>query len=74
MAILKIENVVKRFHKKTAVNGISFEIGKGSIFGLLGPNGAGKTTLIRIITSIFNADEGTIYFNGEKLNEFHPRE
>jgi len=74
MIILKIDNVVKRFHKKTAVDGISFEIDKGSVFGLLGPNGAGKTTLIRIITSIFNADEGTIFFNGEKLNEFHPHE
>ncbi len=74
MAILKLDNVVKRFHKKTAVDGISFEIEKGSIFGLLGPNGAGKTTLIRIITGIFNADEGAIFFNGEKLNEFHPRE
>jgi len=74
MEILKIDKVVKRFHKKTAVNGISFEIKKGSIFGLLGPNGAGKTTLIRIITSILNADDGAIYFNGEKLNEFHPGE
>ena len=72
MAILKIDNVVKRFRDKTAVNGASFEIRKGAIFGLLGPNGAGKTTLIRIITGIFNADEGTIYFNGEKLNSFHP--
>ncbi len=72
MAILKIENVVKKFKNKTAVNGASFEIRKGAIFGLLGPNGAGKTTLIRIITGIFNADEGIIYFNGEELNQFHP--
>ncbi|HAY72059.1 MAG TPA: ABC transporter ATP-binding protein, partial [Saprospirales bacterium] len=45
---------------------------RASIFGLLGPNGAGKTTLIRIITSITGADEGTVYFNGEPLNKFHP--
>ena len=72
MAILKIDNVVKKFKNKTAVNGASFKIRKGAIFGLLGPNGAGKTTLIRIITGIFNADEGIIYFNGEELNQFHP--
>jgi len=72
MAVLKIDNVVKRFHDKTAVDGASFEVMKGSIFGLLGPNGAGKTTLIRIITSILKADEGTVYLNGEKLNDFHP--
>ncbi len=73
MAILKIENVVKRFHNKTALNGVNFEIEKGSIFGLLGPNGAGKTTLIRIITSILKADEGKVYLNGEVLNDFHPQ-
>lgn len=72
MSVLKIDNVVKRFHNKTAVNGVSFEVSKGSIFGLLGPNGAGKTTLIRIITSILDADEGIVFLNGEKLNEFHP--
>lgn len=72
MAVLKIDNIVKRFHNKTAVNGASFEVMKGSIFGLLGPNGAGKTTLIRIITSILKADEGNVYLNGEKLNDFHP--
>jgi len=72
MAVLKIDNVIKRFHNKTAVNGASFEVFKGSIFGLLGPNGAGKTTLIRIITSILKADEGTVFLNGEKLNDFHP--
>jgi len=72
MPVLKVDNIVKRFHNKTAVNGASFEVNKGKIFGLLGPNGAGKTTLIRIITSILKADEGVVYLNGEKLNEFHP--
>ncbi len=70
--ILKIDKVVKRFTSLTAVDEISLNIRKASIFGLLGPNGAGKTTLIRIITSITGADEGTVYFNGEPLNKFHP--
>jgi ABC-2 type transport system ATP-binding protein len=70
--ILKIDRVVKRFTNLTAVDEISLNIKRASIFGLLGPNGAGKTTLIRIITSITGADEGTVYFNGEPLNNFHP--
>lgn len=70
--ILKIDRVVKRFTNLTAVDEISLNIKRASIFGLLGPNGAGKTTLIRIITSITGADEGTVYFNDEPLNNFHP--
>jgi ABC-2 type transport system ATP-binding protein len=72
MAILKIENVVKRFQSKAAVDGISLSIEKGKIFGLLGPNGAGKTTLIRMITRILHLDEGKIYLNDEVLNDHHP--
>jgi ABC-2 type transport system ATP-binding protein len=72
MAILKIENVVKRFQSKAAVDGISMEIEKGKIYGLLGPNGAGKTTLIRMITRILHPDEGKIYLNNEELNDHHP--
>jgi len=71
-SILKLENVTKTYDKHTAVNQVSFEIPKGSIFGLLGPNGAGKTSLIRIITTITRADSGTVYLDGEKLNSNHP--
>jgi len=45
---------------------------EGCIFGLLGPNGAGKTSIIRIITTITQADSGTVYLNGEALNSSHP--
>ena len=47
---------------------ISFNIGKGSIFGLLGPNGAGKTTLLRMITGIFYPDSGDIILDGKKFD------
>lgn len=73
MSILKVENVVKRFRDTVAVNGISFEVEKATIFGMLGPNGAGKTTLIRIITGIFHADEGDIYLDGKKIKGQTPR-
>lgn len=72
MSILKLENVVKKYDKHTAVNDVSFEVPKGSIFGLLGPNGAGKTSLIRIITTITGADEGIVFLDGEKLNNETP--
>ncbi len=72
--ILSIENVVKRYDKYTAVDNVSFEVPKGSVFGLLGPNGAGKTSLIRMITTITGPDEGTIRLDGEILNERTPEQ
>jgi ABC-2 type transport system ATP-binding protein len=69
--MLSIRNIVKQYAQHRALDGVSMEISKGSIFGLLGPNGAGKTSLIRIINQITAPDEGEIYFNGEKLNPNH---
>ncbi|MFZ1848326.1 MAG: ATP-binding cassette domain-containing protein, partial [Saprospiraceae bacterium] len=59
-SILSIKNVTKVYGDYTALNDVSFEVPKGSVFGLLGPNGAGKTSLIRIITNITQADKGSI--------------
>lgn len=67
--ILEIKNVSKSFADHRALNDVSFDIPKGSIFGLLGPNGAGKTTLIRIINQISYPDSGTVLFNGQPLSE-----
>src|SRR5579862_136991 len=68
MNVLEVKNLKKYFATQKAVDDISFELKKGSIFGLLGPNGAGKTTLIRMITGIFYPDEGEIYLEGEKFD------
>jgi ABC-2 type transport system ATP-binding protein len=57
-AVMKIENVIKRYGKITAVNGVSFSVMQGEIFGLLGPNGAGKTTLIRMLTTLTRPTAG----------------
>ena len=70
--ILSIQNVVKTYGNYMAVDHVSFDVPKGSVFGLLGPNGAGKTSLIRMITTITGPDEGAIYLDGEKLNERTP--
>jgi len=72
--ILEVQSVSKHYTNHTALNQVSFEVPKGSIFGLLGPNGAGKTSLIRIITQITQADEGQILFDGEPLKPKHVRE
>jgi len=65
--ILVTNEVTKRFGTYTALNSVSLEIPKNSIYGLLGPNGAGKTTLIRIINQITFPDNGTVFFDGEPL-------
>lgn len=63
--LLKVEEVTKQFDGVRAVDGVSFEVRRGEIFGLLGPNGAGKTTLIRMILGIFRPDSGRILY-GDK--------
>jgi ABC-2 type transport system ATP-binding protein len=68
MALLQVNNLVKRFATQLAVDHVTFSIDQGTIFGMLGPNGAGKTTLIRMITGIFYPDEGEILFNGKHFN------
>jgi len=68
MNILEVNDLQKTFATQTAVDKVSFSLGKGSIFGLLGPNGAGKTTLIRMITGIFYPDAGNILFEGRPFD------
>ena len=69
--ILVTKDVTKHFGKHVALNKVSLEIPKNSIYGLLGPNGAGKTTLIRIINQIMYPDQGKVYFEGELLKPKH---
>ena len=65
--LLVAEGISKTFGEFTALNNISLEIPRGSIFGLLGPNGAGKTTFIRIINQIILPSEGKILLDGHPL-------
>lgn len=64
---LHVENVSKRFGEFTAVDGLSFDVRAGRVFGFLGPNGAGKTTTIRMIVGITAPDEGEITLFGSKM-------
>lgn len=67
MKFLEINNVVKQYSGHRALDGVSLDIPKGTVYGLLGPNGAGKTTLIRIINCITAPDSGEVLLNGKKL-------
>ncbi|HEX5111338.1 MAG TPA: ATP-binding cassette domain-containing protein [Saprospiraceae bacterium] len=72
MSILRLEQVTKKYRDNLAVDHISFEVPRGTIFGMLGPNGAGKTSTIRIITTITGPDSGQVFFENEILNKTHP--
>ncbi len=71
---VRFENVTKRFGDFVAVDGISFSVPRGSLFGILGSNGAGKTTSIRMLMNIFRCDEGTVEVLGSRVSdELKPR-
>lgn len=70
--IVKVDKLTKKYGKKTAVNGISFDIKKGEIFGILGPNGAGKTTTLEMIETLRDIDGGTITVDGLDVAK-HPQ-
>ena len=68
-AFLAVKDIYKSFNGQKAVNGVSFTIDKGEIFGLLGPNGAGKTTVIRILSTVLAADTGDATVGGYSLRK-----
>ena len=68
MNIVQVENISKHLGDFNAVDNISFNIEKGSVYGLLGPNGAGKTTTIRMIMDIIAPDAGRITFSENRQN------
>lgn len=71
--IVKVSELVKRYNKKVVVNGISFEVAKGEIFGILGPNGAGKTTTLEMIEGMRPIDSGMAVIDGIDIAK-HPWE
>jgi ABC-2 type transport system ATP-binding protein len=61
---ISVKNLTKSYGPKSVLEGISFEVQKGTVFALLGPNGAGKTTAVRIMTTLLKADSGDISVAG----------
>lgn len=71
--IIDVNHLVKRFGDFTAVDGISFQVAKGEIFGFLGPNGAGKTTTINMLCTLLKPTSGTAVLNGFDVST-HPND
>jgi ABC-2 type transport system ATP-binding protein len=69
---IEVEDLTKRFASVTAVDRISFIVGRGELFGFLGPNGAGKTTTINVLTGTARPDSGRIRIGGRDCTE-HPQ-
>ena len=69
MNTIEVKNLVKKFDKKNAVDGISFAIEEGKITGLLGPNGAGKTTTIQMLLDLITPTSGSIKIFGKEMHE-----
>ena len=65
--MIECEGLTKRFGNFTAVDHVSFKVGKGSIFGFLGPNGSGKSTVIRMLCGILDPSEGTARIDGHDI-------
>ena len=65
---LVIDNLLKKYDEKIAVEKISFEVNQGETIGILGPNGAGKTTLFYMIAGLISPDSGNILLGDERLN------
>ena len=66
-AMIECDGLTKRFGTFTAVDHVSFSVGKGSIFGFLGPNGSGKSTVIRMLCGILEPSEGTARIDGHDI-------
>src|ERR1700690_195158 len=69
--MIKVENLVKTFGPKHAVDGLSFSVERGEVLGFLGPNGAGKSTTMRMITGFIPPTAGTVSVGGFDMVE-HP--
>jgi ABC-2 type transport system ATP-binding protein len=67
MTLLQLDQVSRRFGDVTAVDHVSFSVGRGEVVGFLGPNGAGKSTTMRMITQYLDPDDGAITFDGVPL-------
>ena len=65
--MLQVQNLVKSFKSKLAVNDISFQVNEGEIYGLLGSNGAGKTTTIKIIMTLLRPDSGQVLIRSQDV-------
>jgi ABC-2 type transport system ATP-binding protein len=69
---LRVRGLTRRFGARVALDGVSFDVAPGEVFGLLGPNGAGKTTAFRLLSGVLPADAGTVALDGRDLEPAAP--
>ena len=69
--VLKVDNIIKRYGEKLAVNGVTIDVNQGEVVGLLGPNGAGKTTTFYIIVGFIKANSGSVLLNDYDVSGFN---
>ena len=69
MAQLETDKIIKRYSKRTVVDGVSLQVSTGSVVGLLGPNGAGKTTSFYSIAGFIRPDGGRVLLNNEEITK-----
>jgi branched-chain amino acid transport system ATP-binding protein len=69
MALLRLENITKRFGGLVAVDDVSLEIQEGELIAIVGPNGAGKTTLFNVISGVFLPEEGKVFFEDRDITQ-----
>jgi branched-chain amino acid transport system ATP-binding protein len=72
--LLELKGVSRFFGGLAALADVSFEVGKGGIFGLIGPNGAGKTTLFNVINGFYVPSQGKVFFKGERISGLKPHQ
>jgi branched-chain amino acid transport system ATP-binding protein len=73
-ALLELKNVSRAFGGVNAIDDVSFNVERGELAGLIGPNGAGKTTLFNLVTGVYSATGGGIFYNGRNLNKLRTYE
>jgi len=72
--LLEVKNITKKFGGLTAVDNVSMQIFPGEVIGILGDNGAGKSTLIKVVSGVYHAEAGQIFYEGRRIKISNPTE
>jgi ABC-2 type transport system ATP-binding protein len=70
MTMLRFEGIRKRFGSRWVLDGLTFSVGRGEVYGLLGPNGCGKSTAINILCNLLDTDGGAVEVGGQAVSKF----